>query len=184
MKKTIVFLMVALMAPVALMAQGVGIGVKGGVNFANQNIEDISTESITSYHVGGYLNLDFSESFGITPEVLFSALGSKVDDVTVNTSYISIPVMLRVKPISLLSVEAGPQFSFLTQADHETLGDIKDQLKNNDFGLAFGAAIHLPIKLQIGARYVLGFTNISEVSEQEIQNRTFQIYAGLTLLGN
>lgn len=183
MKKTIIALAI-LLAPLTMYAQaGLGLGIKGGANFANQSIKDVSTKSITSYHVGAYINLNFSESFGITPEILFSAMGTKVEDVTVNTSYVAIPVMLRVKPVSFLSLEAGPQFSFLTKAEHDDLGDIKDQLKNNDFGLAFGGALHLPAGFQVGARYVLGFTNISEVSEDEIKNRTFQVYLGWTILG-
>lgn len=183
MKKTVIAL-VMLMAPIAIFAQaGLGLGIKGGANFANQAIKDVSTKSITSYHVGAYLNLNLSESFGITPEVLFSATGTKVDDVTVNTSYVAIPIMLRIKPISFISLEAGPQFSFLTKAESDDAEDIKDQLKNNDFGLAFGGALLLPAGFQVGARYVLGFTNISEVSESDIKNRTFQVYLGWTILG-
>lgn len=184
MKRTIIIVLAVIMLPVAIHAQaGIGLGVKGGANFANQAVKDISTKSITSWHVGGFVNLNFSENFGVTPEVLFTALGSNRDDVEVNTNYVAIPIMLRYKPISLISLQAGPQFSFLTKAEREDIGDIKDQLKNNDFGLAFGAGLHLPMGLQAGVRYVLGFTNISEVSEEEIRNRTFQIYAGLTLLG-
>ncbi len=184
MKKTAIILLVALMLPFAVHAQpGIGLGIKGGANFANQAVKDINTKSITSYHVGAYININLTESFGITPEVLFSAHGSNQDDIKVNTSYIAIPIMLRIKPIKLISVEAGPQFSFLTKAEMEGVEDYKDQLKNNDFGLAFGGAIHLPLGFQVGARYVLGFTNISEVSEEEIKNRTFQIYLGWTILG-
>ncbi|MBN2482425.1 MAG: PorT family protein [Bacteroidales bacterium] len=184
MSKSVIIVFVALMLPLAIYAQpGFGFGIKAGANFADQAVKDISTETITSFHGGAYLNLNFSESVGITPEVLFSANGSKWEDVKVNTDYITIPVMLRVKPVSLISLEAGPQFSFLTRAETEDIGDIKDQLKNNDFGLAFGGALQLPVGLQAGIRYVLGFTNISEVSEEEIKNRTFQIYLGWTILG-
>ena len=184
MKKTIIIVLAIVLSPVAIHAQaGLGLGIKGGVNFANQAVKDISTSSITNFHVGAYLNINFSEKFGITPEVLFSATGSKWEDVEVNTNYIAIPIMLRIKPISFISLEAGPQFSFLTKAEVQDVGDIKDQLKNNDFGLAFGGAFHAPFGFQIGARYVLGFTNISEVSEEEIKNRTFQIYVGWTFLG-
>jgi hypothetical protein len=86
-------------------------------------------------------------------------------------------------PMSLLSLEAGPQFSFLTKAEVENAGDVKDQLKNNDFGLAFGAGLHLPLGFNAGVRYVLGFTDISDVSGESIKNRTFQIYLGWTILG-
>jgi len=165
---------------------GVGFGIKAGANFVNQAIKDIDTKTVTDFHVGGYLNLNFTSQFGVTPEVLFSAQGCKTggsDEVRVNYDYIAIPVMLRVKPVEILSLQAGPQFSFLTRAERDDIGDVKDQLKNNDFGLAFGAGLHLPVGFNAGVRYVLGFTNISEVSGEEIKNRTFQVYLGWTILG-
>jgi hypothetical protein len=184
MKKIIFLALILILAPLVINAQaGVGLGIKAGANFANQNAKDISTKSVTDYLVGGYLNLNFSDKFGVTPEVLFTANATKWDDVKVNMNYFAIPVMLRVLPVPLLSLEAGPQFSFLTKATVEGVGDIKDQLKKNDFGLAFGAGLHLPLGINIGARYVLGFTNISDVSDESIKNRTFQLYAGWTFLG-
>jgi len=172
------------MAPIVILAGGgVGLGIKAGANFANQAVTDVSTKTITDYHFGAYLNLNFTDKFGITPEVLYSAYGSKWDDVKVNYDYIALPVMIRFKPIKLLSLEAGPQFSFLTKAKEEGVGDVKDQLKKNDFGLAFGAGLHLPLGFNVGARYVLGFTNVSDVSEGSIKNRTFQVYVGWTILG-
>jgi hypothetical protein len=183
MKKTIFSVIILTATALGMHAQGVGFGIKGGLNFADQSVKDISTSTITSYHVGAYLNLNITESFGITPEVLFSAMGSKWEDAKVNTDYIAIPIMIRILPVKQLSLEVGPQFSFLTRAEVEEVGDVKDQLKSNDFGLAFGAAVHLPLGFNIGGRYVLGFTNISDVSEDEIKNRTIQVYVGWTILG-
>jgi len=178
-------MLIALVTPLVMQAQvGIGLGIKGGANFSNQAVQDVSTSSITDFHVGGYLNLNLTKKFGITPEVLFSANGSKWDDVTVETDYISVPVMLRYMPVSVLSLQAGPQVSFLTKAESGEEGDIMDQVKKNDFGLAFGAGLHLPLGINAGLRYVLGFTNISEVSGQEIKNRTFQVYVGWTFLGS
>jgi hypothetical protein len=169
--------------PFLLQAQGVGIGIKAGANWANQDVSNVDINTVTSYHVGAYVNLNFSDKWGITPEVQYSVYGSEWDQVKVDLDYIAIPVMLRFKPISLLSLEAGPQFGFLTKATVEDIGDVKDQLKNNDFGLAFGAGLHLPLGFNVGARYVLGFTNISEVSEESIKNRTIQLYLGWTIFG-
>jgi hypothetical protein len=183
MKKPILFVLVLFTMTSLIHAQGIGLGIKAGANFANQAVKDVSTKSVTDYHFGAYLNLNLSDKFGITPEVLYSAYGSKWEDVKVDYNYISIPVMIRIMPIKLLSLEAGPQFSFLTKAKVEDVGDVKDQLKNNDFGLAFGAGIHLPMGFQVGARYVLGFTDISDVSESSIKNRIFQVYLGWTILG-
>jgi hypothetical protein len=182
MKKSLLFFVIFLV-PLLIQAQGIGVGIKAGANFADQEVKDISIKTATDFHVGAYVNLNFSKKWGITPEVLYTAYGSTWDNVKVDLDYIALPVMLRFKPISLLSLEAGPQFSFLTKASVENVGDVKDQLKNNDFGLAFGAGLHLPLGFNAGARYVLGFTNISEVSDQTIKNRTFQIYLGWTIFG-
>ena len=62
----------------------------------------------------------------------------------------------------------GSEFSFSTKAEVEDFGDM-DYLKKNDFGLAFGAGIHLPLGFNAGARYVLGFTDISDVSTERIK---------------
>ena len=184
MKKAIVISLVSILATLVIHAQpGIGFGIKAGANFANQDVKDVSTETVTDYHFGGYLNVNFSDKFGIRPEVLYTANGTKWNDVKVDYDYIAIPVMIRFMPIKLISIEAGPQVSFLTKAQVEEVGDVKDQFKNNDFGLAFGAGVKLPLGLNAGVRYVLGFTNISEVSEEEVKNRTFQIYAGWTIFG-
>lgn len=171
------------MLPFLIHAQGVGVGIKAGANWANQDVTNVDMKSITDYHVGAYVNVNFSEKWGITPEVQYSAYGSEWDNVKVDLDYVAIPVMLRFKPISLISLEAGPQFSFLTKANIENVGDVTDQLKSNDFGLAFGAGVHLPLGFNAGARYVLGFSDISEVSTESIKNRTFQIYVGWTIFG-
>jgi len=188
MKRPIVILALLAFMAAGLHAQGIGLGIKAGANFANQAVKDVDTKSITNFHGGAYLNINFNDHFGITPEVLFSSTGSKWEDLQVDYNYVSIPVMIRFKPIKLIKVEAGPQFSFLTKAELEDFGDISDQLKKNDFGLAFGAGLNLPFGLNAGARYVLGLSNVSDVSDgdvasEEIKNRTFQIYVGWTLLG-
>jgi opacity protein-like surface antigen len=188
MKKIIYTLALGIfLIPFTSNAQGIGIGIKAGANFANQNIKDVSTESITDFHVGGYVNIMFSEKFGLTPELLYTAHGSKIEDAEISTDYIAIPLMLRWKPISLISIQAGPQFSFLTNAESNDFENVKDQLENNDFGLAVGAGVHLPLGLNVGIRYVWGFSNISKATTQKlpdnIKNRTFQLYVGWTLFG-
>lgn len=188
MKKTTLLILVFLVAPLVAFSQGVGIGVKAGANFSNVNWDepDISPESVTNFHFGGYLNLNLSDKFGITPEVLYSSQGSEIDGMKLDMTYIAIPVMLRFKPINFLFLEAGPQFSFLTNAEMSFDGnveDIKDQLKGNDFGLGFGAGVNLPLGFNVGARYVLGFSNINDISEESIENRTFQLYLGWTIFG-
>ena len=186
MKKTVlsVALLAFILLGTELYAQGVGLGLKAGANFANQSIQNVSTNSVTGFHGGAYLVLAFSENWGIQPEVLFSAQGAELPNDVNDFSYLSIPVLLRWKPVSVLSVEAGPQFSALLDAVDESGNSIKDEFKSSDFGLAVGATVHLPLGLNAGARYVWGFTNVSDVADDpEVKNTTFQIYAAWTFLG-
>lgn len=175
---------VLVLAPAFLFAQGVGIGIKAGANFANLSTDNFSTSSITSYHVGAYVNIKFSEKWGLTPEVLWSAQGAELDDAELNTDYVTVPIMLRWRIINLISLEAGPQFNFLTNAELEGFGDVKDDLKSNTTSLAVGALVHLPIGFNGGIRYVVGMSDLSDSDGVgELKDRTFQIYVGWTLFG-
>jgi len=167
-------------------AQGIGLGIRGGVNFANQSITDINTNSRTGFHAGAYVILAFSEKWGIQPELLYSSQGSELPDLDElnKFNYLSIPVLLRWKPVSLLSIEAGPQFSSLLKAEDDSGQSIKEQFKSSDFGLVVGATLHLPLGLNAGVRYVWGFTDVADLQDDtEVKNTVVQVYAGWTIFG-
>jgi len=167
-------------------AQGVGFGLKGGVNFANQSITNINTNSRTGFLGGAYFVFAFSESLGIQPEVFFSSQGAELPDIDElnKFNYMSIPILLRWKPLSLLSIEAGPQFSVLLDAKNKAGDSIKDEFNKSDFGLAAGVTLHSPIGLNGGLRYVWGFTNVSNLeNDLEVKNKMIQIFLGWTIFG-
>src|SRR6478752_5063093 len=115
MKKIIVIF--SLLCPSIIgFAQSLGIGIKAGANFANLSTDNYSSSSIVSYHAGVYGNINFSEKWGVTPEILWSAQGAELDNVKLKTDYVLVPIMLRWRVIKLISLEAGPQFNFLTSA--------------------------------------------------------------------
>ena len=135
-------------------AQGVGVGIKAGVNFANQSITNISTDSRTGFLGGVYVPIYFSEKWGVVPEVLFSSVGSETPNNVNDFTYLSIPVMLRFKPASFLSFEAGPQFSALLDAVNEDGTSFKEDVKSSDFGLGVGATVSgARVGLVIGKRF-------------------------------
>ena len=165
-------------------AQGIGIGIKAGANFANQSITDISTSSKTGFHGGAYVILAFSEKWAIQPEVFYSAQGAELPDEISEFNYMSIPVLVRWKPINLLSFEVGPQFSMLMDAEVDG-EDIKEQIKSSDFGLAVGATVHLPLGFNGGLRYVWGLSDIwdADIEDIEVKNSVVQLYVGWTIFG-
>src|SRR5690349_1684486 len=140
--KNFMFTLTLLSFPAFLFAQGLGVGIKAGANFADLSVkadlasDEFNTSSMTSYHVGAYVNINFSEKWGITPEVLWSAQGAELDAGDFNTDYVTVPIMLRWKPIELLFIEAGPQFNILTKAEANG-ADIKDELKSTGYCMAY-----------------------------------------------
>lgn len=175
-----------------------GLGIKAGANFATHNTSGGDTgfnpdwESITALHGGLYANYFFGETFGIQPELLLSQKGSKVSDIDLENklTYIDIPVLLRVHFLKILSVHAGPQFSFLMSAKSILNGDetdIKDDIKSLDTSLAFGAGVDLPLRLHLNARYILGLSNIADdadFGDLEIKNNMFQASLGFRIIGD
>lgn len=175
-------------------AQGVSGGLKFGLNLANQTISSSEIDGFTvspsfrpSIHAGGYLTAMLSEKFGVQPEILFSGQGYKQNSVTVAVNYITVPVLLRYNFTDLFSIHAGPQIGVLMSAKAKGDGeseDIKEYLKSTDVGVAAGIGIDLPIGLNFGFRFVKGFTNIfDESDEMKYKNYNLQFSAGYKLFG-
>lgn len=188
MKKIILSIAILLICSISYntYAQGVGLGIKAGANLANQSMTNWDTSTKTGFHGGAYIIIAFSQKWAIQPEVMYSAQGSEITDIDeVNDfNYLSIPILIRWKPISFLSIEAGPQFSSLLDAKNKSGDSIKEDFKDSDFGFAVGARIHLPLGLNVGARYIWGFTNVSDLGDDtSVKNTTAQIYAGWTIFG-
>src|SRR5687767_13281425 len=165
MKKLFFALTIIAFSAGGVFAQGISGGLKAGVNFSNQVYSgggfSASADARTGFHVGGFLNLGFSETFSIQPELLYNSLGAKIADIQFKTDYLSIPVMLKYSPVAIFNIHAGPQFGFLMSAklDDE---DAKEGMKAMDVGVGIGAGVDLPMGLGISARYVLGLSNIAE----------------------
>src|SRR5690606_20144558 len=78
MRKVILTSIVLSLMSVAAHAQY--IGIKGGLNLSNLNIDGIDDENMRpGYHVGAFFNLPISDGFAIQPEVLYSTKGTRAD---------------------------------------------------------------------------------------------------------
>lgn len=191
MKKIIISIVILSFISVSsfVHAQGVGLGIKAGANFANQSIsglQSINTDGITGFHGGVYVVINFSDKWGIQPEAFYSRVGSEIPDMNDvhEFDYLSVPILLRWKPIKFLSIEAGPQFSALLAVKDIDGDSIEDRFKSSDFGMALGTTLHLPLGFNASLRYVWGFTNVSDLQvDSEVTNTVFQISAGWTILG-
>ncbi len=193
MKKGFTLICVLLFICSLSRAQGLIIGVKAGVNFANQKVEiggtsDPDTETLTGYHVGGVFAYKFSEKAGIQGELLYNLVGAKQGDFKNELSYISIPILFRFNVIDILNLHAGPQFSFLASAKDEDGTDLKDFYKGSDVGIALGAGLDVS-RFTVVARYIIGMTNVADIdgissSDYSAKNNVFQLSVGFNIINN
>lgn len=165
-------------------------GVKGGVNFATLTgdiADELDVKMKTGFHLGVLAEIMISDKFGIQPEVLYSSQGAKSDmedvDVDIKLDYIAVPVMLKYFVAPGFSLEAGPQFSFLTKSEIEAESqgdsasrDLKDDTESFDMGAAVGLGYSLPQGFLVQARYVIGFSDV--YTDSDTKNSVIQLSVG------
>ncbi|MEM8569096.1 MAG: porin family protein [Bacteroidota bacterium] len=204
MKKILLVFVCALFISFQSNAQaGFRLGLKGGLNFANLNIDEGAGEaydSRTGYHIGAFATIKLAK-LAIQPEIIYSVQGSNYsfeipgftsfDDVRQDFSYLNIPVMVKLYLIGGLNLQAGPQFGFLLGAESEDdiiedlteTDDLKDTLKGSDVSIGLGAGWDLPFGLTVDARYNLGLTDVNDTSvREEARNQVFQLSVGYRLI--
>jgi len=157
------------------------LGIKGGANLSK--FDDPDADNLTSFHAGAFGLFKFTK-IGIQPEILFSQQGCKVDvaslgKVDFKTTYMAIPVMVKLYLVAGLNLQAGPQFGFLTAAEFDK-NDIKDSLKGSDISANIGAGWDLPFGLTVDARFNLGLSDISDAPTNfdELKSRVVQLSLG------
>jgi hypothetical protein len=182
----------------AMAASGFGVGVKGGVSFATQKTSgegvNVEVKSRLTGHAGAYAHYFILDFLAVQPEILLSMKGSKWDDPyfkgVEKLTYLDIPVLIRFQPFGLLNIHAGPQFGLLVNAtntdDYDGIEtDVKEYYKGMDVGLAVGAELNLPYRINVTVRYVLGLTPVTEPGYyvDEWKNNVLQISTGFRIIG-
>jgi len=185
MKKTILFTVLLVALSMNMQAQLVKFGIKGGINYANQNGSDITvngsnyqTDAITSYHAGLIAEIKLVDSFSIQPELLYSTQGATYknafEEFRNELGYLSIPVLAKINLNKFVSLELGPQASFLLSERNNF--DVKDA-NTFDFAVVGGLGLNITKNLFIQGRYGLGLTDASK--DAEVKNSVVQVSAGI-----
>lgn len=196
MKKVLLAVVVTAVFMCVSNAQSMKFGVKGGANFANLVGDDVEDADMRiSFHIGGVAEFMLSDKFSFQPELLYSSQGAKseyndgVFDVKgkVTLDYLNLPLMGKFYVAEGFSVQAGPQIGFLLAANSEveyddisTEDDVKEFIKNIDFGVNLGLGYKLPSGLFFDARYNLGLSNIDEEGDAKIRNAVIQVSLGFS----
>ena len=171
-------------------SQKLELGLKGGTNFATQKLSNITgVESVTGYHIGGYLYFKLPILFGIQVEGQYSTQGSEFQVGQIinknNLRYINVPILIR-NDFWPFNFHFGPQFGILTDAINlnSVKSSIKDQFLGRDFSIVAGLGVRLPANLGISLRYIKGLKNISDpnISNIDTKNTMFQLSLKYSLI--
>lgn len=159
-------------------AQHVKFGLKAGVNFANYTNAEVNTSTLTSFHVGLLTEIKVFKNFAVQPELLYSTQGAKLDnlgnEIKDQLGYISIPALAKFNLNDQLSLELGPQVSFLlNQRSNVDLGDTN----TFDFAVAGGLSYTFGKHFFIQGRYALGLTEPRR--DATVKNSVLQASVGL-----
>lgn len=178
MKKTLLITVIVLALSLKAHAQSVRIGLKAGLNYANVTGSTIQTDAITSYHAGLVAEIKIFDKFAIQPELLYSTQGASyktpLEDIKNELGYIAIPVMMKIYLSKSISLELGPQASFLLSEKNNFNATDSNTF---DFSVAGGLGLKVTKNLFIQGRYGLGLTEIS--TNANTKNAVFQLSAGL-----
>jgi len=193
-KKLLVFFTAASLVSLTSFGQGFHLGIKAGANGLKVDGKSFKEEFQYGYNVGAFAEINFSPKVGIQPEVMWNQTNFRTadqfndlypegtNDVKGKLNYLSIPLILNYRPVKFLSLQAGPQFGILLNSDQSLFENGVQAFKSGDFSMLGGAQLNLgPIK--VGARYVVGLTNINDIDNKDKwKNQGFQVYLGLRII--
>ncbi|WP_291122073.1 porin family protein [Empedobacter sp. UBA7620] len=189
-------------------------GIKSSVNMSSFNGDDVKDNDYkVGFSAGVYGHFPLTDRFAVQPEVNFTRIGGKYKDEVMevgNTTvksknkttldYIQVPIMFKYYPAaSRFNIEAGPQFGFNMYASNkqststyanntvyttEQKFDVKDDVKNFDFGVNFGLGYNVTDNINVGARYYMGLTRLTENTNNgtaigaDVKNHSFSVGVG------
>ena len=167
-------------------AQTPYVGVVGGVNFADLNIEfvdktitDYDIRSRTLFGVGGFFGIPLNEYLSLQIEPMYLQKGgiytrTSAPDMHLKSNQLELPLIVKagigedVRPYIL----GGVLMSFVLDASIELEmagrtweGDLAQVLNKTEYGALFGAGMSFPLwkgSTFIECRYALGLTNLNK----------------------
>jgi len=197
MKRVIFYVSLFLLLPKLTPAQ-IGVGIKGGLNFANvTNAAGFNNSSRTGYMVGAYFAPGAKKLLSFRSELMLSRQGYNYKTATntgnVNLDYLLLPQLINIKFSKLVQVQAGGLVAFLLNSNVDSTGSGKgslfDYFKRFDYGVAGGVEI-FPFKgFFVGGRINVSLAKANEeapiggswpnfIPRPNIKNNVVQVYTG------
>jgi len=177
-------------------------GVKGGVNWSNLRVDDVTDENARfGFHAGFFARFASKGSLGFQIEALYDQKGSTVNKTfdqidqqyTYKFDYITVPALVVIPLGEVFELQGGAYAAYMVLSEQTMTGDLgnsssdpdDNQYHGFDYGLVGGVGINLGMA-QIGARYEHGLGEVAgnETSRRVLgnsMNSTLQVYLAVAL---
>lgn len=194
-------LLLPMMATAQLSAVKLNGGIKLGVNLAQLNGKDWDGgyqanmlggvfARLHNGRVGVQVEAFFSQSSYVTGKDFYdvyngfyNAAADSLKEGRFRVNYLNIPVLFQFKLLSRVWIQLGPQYSGIVSVKDmdALLKDAEDLFKKGTISGVGGIWLDLPLHINVGARYVFGFTDINEKAITDSwKQRNIQLHVGLT----
>ena len=196
--KHLIFLLFFSFLTFTLQAQ-IGLGVKAGVNMAQQSIQDIDldfdSDEISGSIWGGFLEIPLGEgAFALQPEFLVVQKGGKtlLPNIKTTINYFEVPILLKLRLVNSnlidINLLGGPSFGYARNGEYLEDNAVlelnfgEDNIQRFDLGMHGGGAI----ELQLGSlrafgdvRYLFGISDLDGTDSRTVTNKGITLSAGL-----
>lgn len=173
-------------------------GAKAGVNINKISGSSYKSGFNYNFQAGLFVQFNFSNRFGIQPEVNFVQSKSEFtndgtdiyDDLFLGGSqrkaamnFLEVPVLLNVNigQSKRFKLQVGPAYGGLLKQTVDSLKVNANLYKRSEWSAIGGIWIQLPL-VNLGARYKLGLTDLNAIDDkQSWRSQAIQVFIGLTL---
>ena len=150
--------------------------------------EGIDRRIFGGFDGGALLEIGVVPKFKLQPEVNYSIVGVELNDgekeATIKLRYVDVALLAKLGLCKSVNVFAGPQVGFLTSAKRDSsftseMIDLKDDFKNQDYGLVFGAEYKFGGHIFLSGRYYHGLYQVAgSANDFVLRNRYVSFRVG------
>ena len=173
------------------------IGARGGVNINKITGKSYKEGFNFNFQAGVFLQFNFSNTFGLQPEVNFvqtsSEFSNDANDIyydlflggsqkKAKMNYLEVPVLLNINvgQSKRVKLQIGPAYGGLLKQTVDSLKTNGNLYKNGEWAAIGGLFIQLPF-VNIGARYKMGLTELNGIDNRQWwKSQSIQIFIGVT----
>lgn len=144
----------------AKVSQKISLGIKAGFNVAQiTHVEN--SRPLVGYHAGLFGEWKLTNHFAVQPELAYASQGVMDNHGAYVLTYVQLPILAKYWVSNCLTIEAGPQVGFLTEATFKQTGGgsagIKESFNTVDWSVNLGGQYYADAHLFVGLRYNLDY---------------------------